>query len=239
MNVIGHDLFDYDGMYESQTERDWREICAKDKVENQLAFFAQLSQESPLRVLEVGCGDGSIARELSRHDAFSEYVGLEISRSGIEVATNMSIPKTKFIFKSPSDILQFENSSTVTLLCHVVEHLDNPRLLLLKAREWSDFLLVEVPLEDNIGMGQDYDWNPVGHINKFKTSTIRILVQTCGWEIVSAKIYNPSRRVRTFFANNFRSNFIWLVKEIALRLNKRVAAKLFTYHYLFLAQRSK
>jgi hypothetical protein len=63
---------------------------------------------------------------------------------------------------SSDDILKYDNASTVTLLCNVVEHLDHPRSLLLKAKDWSEFLLVEVPLEDNIRMGQNYDWNPVG-----------------------------------------------------------------------------
>jgi SAM-dependent methyltransferase len=239
MGGIGHDLFDYEGMYESQTELDWRELCARDKVQNQLVIFDELSKVTSLKILEVGCGDGSIARELSRSNVFSEYVGLDISPSGIEAAYKMNIPRSKFFCMSATEILEYKSTSTVTLLCHVVEHLDDPRSILLKAKDWSEFLVVEVPLEDNIRMGQNYDWNPVGHINKFKISTIRILVQTCGWEIVSARIYNPSRRARTFFASNLKTNSIWFVKDIAFRLNKRAASKFFTYHYLILAQNRK
>jgi len=239
MGGIGHYLFDYESMYESQTERDWRELCARDKVRNQLPFFPQLSPKGNLRILEVGCGDGAIAKELSRNNVFSEYMGLEISSSGVKSARNLNIPGAEFICMSSDDILKYDNSSTVTLLCHVVEHLDHPRSLLLKAKDWSEFLLVEVPLEDNIRMGQNYDWNPVGHINKFKMSTVRILLQTCGWEIVSTKIYNPSRQARTFFAKNLTSNLAWIVKEIAIRLNKSIASKFFTYHYVILAQNRK
>lgn len=239
MTGIGHDLFNYENMYESQNERDWRELCAKDKVSNQLSIFAQLPEKDNIKILEVGCGDGAIARELSRNNVFTEYVGVEISSSGIEAAQKLEISDTKFICMRADDILKFNNDSTVTLLCHVVEHLENPRSLLLKARDWSEYLIVEVPLEDNIRMGQNYDWNPVGHINKFKMSTIRILLQTCGWEIICTKIYNPSRQARTFFAKNLNSNFAWFVKEIAFRINKKFASKLFTYHFVILAQQRK
>jgi len=120
----------------------------------------------------------------------------------------------------------------------VVEHLDNPRILIQRCKQWSPYLLVEVPLEDNLGMSEDYDWDPVGHINKFRTATIRHLLQTCGWEIIHSGIYNPSRAVRTFHTKNLRSNIVWLVKELALKLSKKKASKLFTYHYILLAKRS-
>jgi hypothetical protein len=106
----------------------------------------------------------------------------------------------------------------------------------MKAKDWSKYLLVEVPLEDNRGMSEDYDWNPVGHINKFKVATIKHLIQTCGWSIVRIKVYNPSRAVRTFYSNGIKTNCVWLIKEIALKLNPRIASKLFTYHCVILAE---
>jgi SAM-dependent methyltransferase len=236
MNQIGHDLFNYDEMYNNPTGRLWRQICAADKVKNQRPFYDFISTFSDVNVLEIGCGEGSIASELSKSLVFHTYTGIEISRSGIAAAREKHLEKAEFIYLDSAKIENFEFHSDVTLLCHVVEHLDNPRILLMKAKEWSEYLLVEVPLEDNRGMGEDYDWNPVGHINKFKTSTIRHLIQTCGWTIVKTKIYNPSRDVRTFLSKGLRADIIWLIKELALKLNPRIASKLFTYHYVILAK---
>lgn len=237
MNGIGHSLFNYDGMYENEDERNWRELCARDKVKNQLPVYSLIQQNVSFKILEVGCGDGAIARELGLRGVYSEYIGVDISSSGISAARSLEIPKANFLCLSANEILNYDCDASVTLLCHVIEHLLDPRSLLLKARDWSDYLIVEVPLEDNVRMGEDYDWNPVGHINKFKISTIRILVQTCGWEIVACRMYNPSRQARTFFMNDFTSNISWLLKEFAFRTNQKVASRLFTYHYILLAKR--
>lgn len=236
MAQIGHDLFNYAGMYDNSVERAWRDICAKDKVRNQLAFLMRLRTDSKLAILEVGCGDGSIAYELAKNSVFDSYTGLEISKSGIDAAQKKGIGNANFIYLNPPEVEEFLFKGSVTVFCHVVEHLDNPRQLLIKAHDWSEFLLVEVPLEDNLGMSENYDWDPVGHINKFKTSTIRHLIQTCGWEIESTRLYNPSRKVRTFHSNGLKSNLVWLIKEIAIKINKRVAKHFFTYHYVILAK---
>jgi SAM-dependent methyltransferase len=238
MNQIGHDLFNYDDMYSNATENLWREVCAVDKVKNQISFYDLIPTISGMNLLEVGCGEGSIAAELSRNRVFQTYTGIEISRSGISAAMEKSIKNAEFIYLEASKIENFEFQSDVTLLCHVVEHLDNPRVLIMKAKEWSEYLLVEVPLEDNRRMSEDYDWNPVGHINKFKTATIKHLIQTCGWSIVRTKIYNPSRDARTFHSKGMKAKCVWLIKEVALKLNPRIASKFFTYHYVILAKQS-
>lgn len=236
MPSIGHELFNYDEMYNNVTERLWREVCAADKVKNQISIYQLIPTFSDLSILEIGCGEGSISLELSRRNVFRTYTGVEISQSGISAALEKNVKDAEFIYLDAAAIEKFEFQSKVTLLCHVIEHLDNPRILIMKAKEWSDYLLVEVPLEDNRGMGENYDWNPVGHINKFKTATIRHLIQTCGWSIVKTKIYNPSRAVRTFHSDSFKSNSVWFVKEIALKINPRIASKFFTYHYVLLAK---
>jgi SAM-dependent methyltransferase len=238
MKQIGHEIFNYDKMYNDPTERRWREICAADKVKNELPFYGLIPTTSGLKLLEVGCGDGSIALQLSSESVFREYTGLEISSSGISAAREKKIAKSEFIRLDAEEIEKFDFQCDVTVLCHVVEHLDNPRALITKAKEWSEYLIIEVPLEDNRGMSEDYDWNPVGHINKFKTATIRHLIQTCGWSIVHTRIYNPSWAVRTFHSKTIQSNTAWLIKEIALRMNAKMASKLFTYHYVILSKQS-
>ena len=238
MKQIGHDLFNYDEMYDNATDRLWREVCATDKVKNQIPFYDLIPTISGVNLLEIGCGEGSIATELSKNNVFRNYTGIEISRSGMSAAMEKNIKDAEFIYLEASKIENFESQSDVTLLCHVVEHLDNPRVLIMKAKEWSEYLLVEVPLEDNRGMSEDYDWNPVGHINKFKTATIKHLIQTCGWSIVRTRVYNPSRAARTFHSKGIKANCVWLIKEVALKLNQRIASKLFTYHYVILAKQS-
>jgi len=86
MNPIGHKLFNYDNMYEDEQEKLWRQVCAIDKVRNQLPAYRVIPNLSHLTVLEIGCGDGSICLELFKNNIFKSYLGLDISKSGISAA---------------------------------------------------------------------------------------------------------------------------------------------------------
>lgn len=239
MANLGHDPFNYEGMYNVDAEVLWRKIGAKNKVDNQLETYRRIPLHGNLNVLEIGCGDGSIALEMSRNGLFKNYTGLDISKSGITVATALKIRNANLLCLNVEEIENYSSTFDLTVFCHVIEHLENPRILLNKAAEWSKQILVEVPLKDNFGLPNDYDWDPVGHINKFNPKTFRQLLQTSGWQIVETKIYNPSWEVCKFLNSSFKSKLKWIIKDIFLRMNPRLAAKLFTYHCIVLANRNE
>ena len=234
---IGHEIFNYDGMYENETEQFWRRIGSIDKVSNIQIVAKDLVDLKNMRMCEIGCGDGSIAEELAKRNLFARYRGYEISSSGIMAAKNRKIPHTDFhLISATAKDNEFENAEIV-LLCHVIEHLENPRELLVEVGKIADLLVVEVPLEDNRGLRLDYDWDPVGHINKFNHKTIRQLLQTCDYEILRQFTSNPSREVRTFFDKSLKANLVWIIKEYALRISLGIAKLFFTYHETILARR--
>ena len=234
---IGHEIFNYEGMYDSDTEQSWRKAGAVDKVSNIQKIVEGLIDLEHLNICEIGCGDGAISQQLSDKKMFRRYQGYEISNSGVKAAKNRKIPNASFQIISPVAGDNKFKKADVVILCHVIEHLENPRELLSEAREISDILIVEVPLEANRGLGLDYDWDPVGHINKFNFKTIRQLLQTCDYQIMRQFTSNPSRQVRTFFDNSLKAKLVWIIKEYTLRLSPTIAKLLFTYHETILARK--
>ena len=57
-----------------------------------------LACEAPLRILDVGCGDGRVAAAFARHDPRLDYVGLDIDRARTE-ALSRRFAKTAFSFR--------------------------------------------------------------------------------------------------------------------------------------------
>ena len=69
--------------------------------------------------------------------------------------------------------LYADNQFDLVLLSHVVEHVEHPRLLLYEAARVGKRLFVEVPLEDNVRLSDDFVFDHVGHINVYSRKTMR------------------------------------------------------------------
>ena len=90
------DIFNYENMYLDLKQQAWREIGAKDKSKNIARILFRNLNVDQFSICEVGCGDGAIAKELNRAALFSKYLGIDISSSGIEVATKRGISGATF-----------------------------------------------------------------------------------------------------------------------------------------------
>lgn len=84
------------------------------------------------------------------------------------------------------------------MLTHVVDHLENPRLLLNEAARVASWVLVEVPLEYRWRTPHDFVWNELGHINLFDRKLIRHLLQSIGLEVADERIGGPGADVYRF-----------------------------------------
>jgi SAM-dependent methyltransferase len=95
------------------------------RVEILLHKISRLLPERPIKVLDIGCGDGSIAKELMAVKKNTEIVGIDPL-----VRLNTSIPVTYFDgFSIPFDDLTYD----FCLLIDVVHHADDPASLLSEA----------------------------------------------------------------------------------------------------------
>ena len=216
----------YDEYYDDDIS-EWREMGAVDKASNILSLWGS---HAPTTVLEIGAGEGSVLQRLADVGFGQEHSALDISASGVERIRNRKIPTLV-------DCRQFDGYSVpypdatfdLAILSHVLEHVEHPRLLLNEAARVADRVFVEVPLEHHRGLPSDFVWDAVGHINFYTAKTIRLLVQTCGHEVLEQRETHPARRLYQYRLGP-KGIVAYLLKELALRTMPSVAQSLWTYH---------
>jgi ubiquinone/menaquinone biosynthesis C-methylase UbiE len=228
MNTVGVDprlQRNYDEYYADVSE--WRELGAIDKANNIRALCASYA---PSTVLEIGAGEGAVLQRLADGGFGRRHYALEISASGVECIRGRRIP-------SLVECLQFDGYAVpyadatfdLAILSHVLEHVEHPRLLLNEAARVANYVFIEVPLEHNRGLPRDFVWDTVGHINFYTAQTIRLLVQSCGHEVLDQRETHPARR-QYQYRLGAKGNLAYLLKELALRTAPSVAQRQWTYH---------
>jgi len=227
----------YDDYY-TGADAEWRRLGAVGKADNIVRAWNSIAKPKLPRVVELGCGNGAIARRLDQLNFFSSYHGFDISESGIEQAKQSNSSRLSFSV-AVTPVPAEDASADVVIMSHVVEHLEHPRELIYEARRVAPVLIVEVPMELNRGLSEDYDWNPVGHINKYDRKSIRQLIQTCRFDIVGQFTTNPSREVMTYKNPGLKSELRWAVKQAVLNFTPRLARSQFTYHETLIAVRNE
>jgi hypothetical protein len=75
----------------------------------------------------------------------------------------------------------------------------------------------------------DFVADEVGHINFYSARTIRRLMQTCGLDVLSQIVTNPSKAVHTYQKGK-KGLFNYFVREGFLRILPSLASRLFVYH---------
>ena len=232
MNLRDH----YKNYYTEQNGSDWRELSARYKAENIIKLYTSAGSSIAPNMVELGCGDGAIARELERMGFGKTYVGYEISDSAIAKAQarNYDNP-TKFKLFDGVRTDAEAKSFDLVIVSHVLEHVEDPRILLREAARLSNNVFIEVPLELNIRTSRDFRWTSTGHINLYNPIVIRHLVQSTGLQIQSEQVTCAGLPVFTFQRSKLRGIVHWAIKSMILRFMPSVAWRLFTYHGSLLA----
>jgi len=91
-----------------------------------------LARLQPGRVLDIGCGNGSLCSEIKAKLGVS-VVGMEYDQEGVDIA-KASYPEIKFyrfgVQDDPRHLLEMErNQFDVVISTEVIEHLFSPQLL--------------------------------------------------------------------------------------------------------------
>lgn len=234
--ILGH----YSDYYGDATLAQWRKLGARDKATNVTKLWALANKDSVARVADIGCGDGAIIHELGHRGLGESYVGFDISESGISYARQRQYAKpSSFKLFSGAHLPADDKSFDLAILSHVVEHLEEPRLLLAEAARIATHVFVEVPLELNVRTKHDFHWTAVGHINLYNPVVIRHLMQSIGLHILAEKVTCPSRAVITFKRPGLRGALHWGVKAMLLKTAPFAAWRLLTYHGSLLATTEK
>ncbi len=215
----------YDSYYQGESE--WRALGATDKADN----IIQLCNKAPhANILEIGSGEGAILKRLSDLNFGEDLYSIEISGSAVATILRRNIPRVRECkifdgYRIPYSARAFE----LAVLSHVLEHAEHPRMLLYEAGRVAEYVFVEVPLEDTVRLKRDFVFDRTGHINFYSWKTIRSLVQSCGMEVLSQAVTNPSLPVYEY-EHGQKGILKYGVKEFLHWASPGLAWKLFTYH---------
>jgi ubiquinone/menaquinone biosynthesis C-methylase UbiE len=229
--VSKHLLDNYNNYYEdgNNPEGDayWRKIGAIPKVDNIVTLCKAYPHQS---IVEIGAGEGSVLQELSARKFAEGLYAIDISESGIKKIKQRQIENLKECSTYDGYTIPYPDERfDIAILTHVVEHLENPRMLIYEASRVAKHLFIEVPLEHTRSLPQDFVFDRVGHINAYTPTTIRRLLQSCNLEVLEQRVTNHSKEVH-LHPEGKSSLTKYHVKNLCLKLFPSIAVNLFTYN---------
>lgn len=176
----------YDNFY-TQTDTTWRMLGAESKAKNIIAVCKSIN---PVKVLEVGAGDGSILHYLNEWNFGKELYALEIADTGVSLIKERGLSRLKEVQSFDGYKIPYaDDSFDLVILAHVLEHVEHERILLRELKRIAKNIVIEVPLDYRFGVDKrikhflDY-----GHINMYTPTSLRFLLKTEGLEIVADQV---------------------------------------------------
>lgn len=226
----------YEAFYRGGNFAEWRRLGAIDKTANILKLCRDVPHDT---VLEIGAGNGAILENLAAKGFAKECRALDISSAGVEQIRAKNIAglveaATFDGYRTPYADDQFD----LVILSHVVEHVEHPRLLLYEAARVGKRLFVEVPLEDNARLADDFVFDHVGHINVYSRKAMRRLLQSCRFRVLGETVANHSKAIYRF-QKGAKGLANWAIKEVLLRVCPRLATSRYVYHAAFLCEKDR
>lgn len=150
-------------------------------------LFKLLNIDTPgesARMLEIGSGTGEFAEEFLQRYAKSRYLGLELSRTGVEMSARR-VPEGSFLQRDllqPAATEAFSDYLATHAICtEVLEHLDEPGLLLANARRYMApgcRMVVTVP-----GGPMNAFYRHIGHRRHYSPDQLRELLEQAGFDV--------------------------------------------------------
>lgn len=157
--------------------------------------FITKQKLGPLRILDIGCGDGTQLNEIKKFFPGCETHGIDINKDAVEKAKknghnvycgrfeDMDIPSGYF---------------DLVYALHVIEHVERPDFFMdkcLNLLSSEGIVLIETPNTDSLdfGMFKNKHWggyHPPRHWYLFNIQTFRHLAKRLNAEIISFGIYS-------------------------------------------------
>jgi trans-aconitate methyltransferase len=148
--------------------------------------FASLGE--PRRLLDVGSGQGDLLLEVNKRWVDADLLGIELSASGIDVARR-KVPVATFVQRNLLEAAPASDEhagwATHAVCSEVLEHVDDPVLLLQQARRYMApgcVLVVTVPG----GPRSTFDRH-IGHRRHFTTSALRDVLSDAGFDVIDIR----------------------------------------------------
>jgi len=138
----------------------------------------------PVRLLEIGSGQGDLSRELKRVHPAAELVGIDLSETGLAIARR-KVPDGQFFQQDLTQPLtipeRYRGWATHGVCSEVLEHIDDPVKALRNAREClapGGRLVITVPG----GPMSAFDRH-IGHRGHFTAARLEAVLLEAGFEV--------------------------------------------------------
>jgi len=144
---------------------------------------ARVAALEPTAILDLGCGEGIVAQELTRLLPNTRYTGIDMSEEAIRTARELN-PGVTFHQQSVLDVEPPTDGTDLVLCVEVLEHLERPDLAAARiAACTEDRAIVSVPWEPYFRLGNLLRGNYVStwgnhpeHIQAFEPRSLRALL---------------------------------------------------------------
>ncbi len=187
-----HDSVQHCHQIADDWDRHWQDFSAAAELSPATLYRRRLSfkllgigvRDHSARLLEIGSGTGEFAEQFHARLRRAGYLGLELSRTGVAIAS-WRVPQAKFVERdllrpaTPDDETNFR--ATHALCSDVLEHLDNPQLLLRNAAAYMApgcKLVVTVP-----GGWWNAFYGHIGHRRHYTPADLKTLLESSGFTV--------------------------------------------------------
>ena len=147
-------------------------------------------------LLDVGCFEGSFLDKLPEG---VRGIGVDIDAPAIERANHRSAgPRRRFVCADFETVALDERVDLITMF-HVLEHLPRPVAVLKQLARLAHpgtRLLVEVPVVENMVIGDVCGFLTVQHLTHFSTGCLRHALAAAGWRLTAAETIGDYRGYR-------------------------------------------
>jgi len=147
-----------------------------------------------VRLVDIGCGVGEILKRVS---AYLEARGKIVQAEGYDLSPEALAQARQRFPQAVFHCQAFDSSAhdqaggriIIALLIDILEHVDQPEVLLRKVRDVADHVVCHVPLEDNLqvnmrGLRRRFS-RTVGHVHFYNEASARDLFARNGFSIVT------------------------------------------------------
>lgn len=138
----------------------------------------------PSNVLEIGCGTGELIATFPAAKG-GRRVGVDISRANVDAA-RARFCETEFYAGDFRELLKGQHFDCV-IMSDVLEHVPDDAEFLRDAAQMADYVLVNLPLEDN-WLNRNRDYGPEdasGHLRKYSLNDGLSLFRRAGLSVVT------------------------------------------------------
>jgi cyclopropane fatty-acyl-phospholipid synthase-like methyltransferase len=167
--------------------QDYSETAEKNPAQNYrrdliLSLLGVTGSGEGARILDIGSGQGDMASALRSRFPSADIVGLELAQAGVEISRR-KVPSARFVQRNLLDQTKpaedLRGWATHAVCSEVIEHLDDPALLVRNARSYMSNgcrLIVTAPG----GPMSAFDKH-IGHRKHWRKQEIEMLLRSAGY----------------------------------------------------------